>query len=67
MGGNCSIDAYIRTDQSNLGDIIEIPITTCGGITVSGQGNYDPANNRITFQLNYTTQNGSFQCTQTFY
>ena len=67
LGGNCTVYANIRTDYSNQGNIVEINSQSCGGITVSGQGTYDVNYNRITFQLNYTYNFNSYQCTQTFY
>ena len=67
LGGNCTAYAYIRTDQSNQGNIIDIPSQNCGGITVSGQGTYYSNNHRIIFQLNYTFNFASYSCTHTFY
>jgi len=68
LGSMCTpVYAYIRTDQSNQGNILEINAQNCGGITVSGQGTYNPSLNRITFELNYTFNGGSYQCTHTYY
>ena len=68
LGGYCGqVIGYIRTDQSNLGNIVEIQTQSCGGITLSGQGIYDVNYHRITFQLNYTFNGGSYQCTHTYY
>lgn len=67
LGGYCGqVIAYIRTDQSNQGNIVEIPTQSCGSITLNGQGTYDLNYHRITFQLNYTFP-GNYQCTHTFY
>jgi len=65
--GNGTVYATIRTDQSNKGNIVEINSQSCGGIMVSGQGIWDVNYNRITFQLNYTYNFNSYQCTHTFY
>lgn len=67
LGGNCTISANIRTDQSNQGNIVEILTQSCGGITVSGQGVYNVNNHTIKFDLNYTFNGTSYQCTHTFY
>jgi hypothetical protein len=68
MGGYCGqVIGYIRTDQSNQGNIIEIQTQSCGSLTLNGQGTWDPNYHRITFQLNYTFNGLSYQCTQTFY
>jgi len=68
LGGYCGeVIGYIRTDQTNQGNIIEINTQSCGGITLSGQGTWDPNYHRITFQLNYTLNGGSYQCTHTYY
>jgi hypothetical protein len=68
LGGQCTIYAYIRTDGTNQGNIIEINQQNCGAYTVSGQGIYDPNYRRITFNLTYGYSNGgSYQCTHTFY
>ncbi len=68
MQSQCTIDAYIRTDNSNQGNIIEINQQNCGAYTVSGQGVYDVNLRRITFNLTYGFSNGgSYQCTHTFY
>ncbi len=67
LGGQCTVYAYIRTDGSNQGNIVEINTQTCGGITISGQGIYDPNYRRVTFNLNYTFGGGNYQCTHTFY
>jgi hypothetical protein len=67
LGGNCSATAYIRTDQSNQGNIIEIPSQSCNGIQLSGQGTYYASNNNIVFQLTYTFNGASYDCTHTFY
>lgn len=67
FNGNCNAIAYIRTDQSNQGNILEIPTQNCGGITVSGQGTYRTSNfAEIILELNYTWNGNSFQCTHTF-
>lgn len=68
LGNNCNpLIATIRTDYNNLGNILEIPTQSCGGITVSGQGTYytNPYVN-IVFQLNYSYNGGNYQCTETF-
>ena len=66
--GSYNVTAYIRTDQSNTGNIIEIPHQNYDGSnTVSGDGTYNTANNRIIFNLNYTYSGISYQCTHTFY
>lgn len=65
--GNGTVTAYIRTDQSNQGNIVEINTQSCGGITVSGQGTYDVTNSRITFQISYTLNGATYNCTHTFY
>ena len=67
LGGSGTVYATIRTDQNNQGNIVEINSQNCGGIVVSGQGTYDVNYNRITFQLNYTYNFTSYQCTHTFY
>ncbi len=67
LGGLCTVYAYIRTDQSNQGNIVEINTQNCGGITISGQGIWDVNYSRITFELNYTFNGGSYQCTHTYY
>lgn len=67
LGGMCTVYAYIRTDYNNQGNIIEINSQNCGGITISGQGTYNPSLNRITFNLNYTFNGGTYQCTHTYY
>ena len=68
LGNSCSpMIATIRTDYNNMGNILEIPTQNCGGITVSGQATYaaNPYVN-IVFQLNYTYNGASYQCTETF-
>src|ERR1043165_6255319 len=67
LGGNGTVTGVIRTDQSNQGNIVEINNQNCGGILVNGQGTWDPSYHRITFQLNYTYNFTSYQCTHTFY
>ena len=68
MGGYCGqVIGYIRTDQSNQGNIVEIQTQSCGALTLSGQGTYDVNYHRITFQLNYTWNGGTYQCTHTLY
>ena len=67
LGGNCSVTANIRTDQSNQGNIVEILTQSCGGITVSGQGIYSVTNHTIKFDLNYTLNGTSYQCSHTYY
>jgi hypothetical protein len=62
-----SLLAVIRTDQSNQGNFLEVATQNLGGITVSGQGYFDSANNRLRLELNYTYNFNSFQCTQMFY
>jgi hypothetical protein len=59
--------AKIHTDQSNLGNIIEIPYQSQGGLTFQGDGSFDQYNNRMTLNLSYTYNGASYQCTHTFY
>lgn len=68
LGSNCSVlTAIIHTDGSNQGNILEIPTQNCGGITVSGQAAYySTPYVKIVFQLNYTFNGGTYQCTETF-
>lgn len=65
--GMTSATGYIYTDGNNQGNIIEIPQQSQGGLTFSGQGTYDPINNRMSINFNYTYNFGSYQCTHTFY
>ncbi|HLP50464.1 MAG TPA: hypothetical protein VK154_06235 [Chitinophagales bacterium] len=63
MGGYCSsVTAFIRTDTNNEGNIIEINEQSCGGSSVYGQGTYDKANRRVTFQLYYNFSGQTYQC-----
>lgn len=56
------ISVFIRTDQSNQGNLLEIPEQRYDGTnTVYGQGTYN-YNNRITLQLTYTFNGASYQC-----
>lgn len=65
--GMTSAIAYVYTDASNQGNVIEVPMQSQGGLTFSGQGTFDPINYRITINFNYTYNFSSYQCTHTFY
>jgi hypothetical protein len=66
MGGNCfDIGAYIRTDNNNKGNIIEIPEQTCGGSSIYGQGTFNELNGTLNLQLYYNVNGITYQCTTT--
>jgi hypothetical protein len=65
--GYTNATGIIHTDQSNQGNYIEIPYQTQGALSFSGQGTFDPYTNRMSLDLNYTYNGGSYQCTHTFY
>ena len=68
MGNNCyNIIAIIRTDNNNMGNILEIPQQNCGASTISGQGTYDAVNRRVNLQLYYNDGFSSYQCNTTLY
>lgn len=66
FGQGAQATAYIFTDQSNTGNYFEINSQSQGGIQFSGNGTYDVVLNRITLNLNYTWNFGSYSCTHTF-
>lgn len=58
--------ANIRTDQSNQGNIIEIPTQTQGSLTVQGEGTFNSVNNNMSINFNYTYNGTTYQCTHQF-
>ncbi|MBK7147573.1 MAG: hypothetical protein IPH78_01820 [Bacteroidetes bacterium] len=67
FGQGIQAGAIIRTDQSNQGNYLEIPQQSQGALTFSGQGTFNQSLNRMTLQLNYNFNFGSYQCEHTFY
>ena len=60
--------ANIRTDPSNQGNLIEIPYQNQGGISLQGEGTYNPYGNpQMSINFSYTYNGGSYQCTHQFY
>ncbi len=65
-----TIYAQIQTDNNNLGTIVVIPNQNLGGSSgsfVTGQGNFDVANNRMTLNLEYYINFENKACTHTFF
>jgi hypothetical protein len=67
LGAGIIIQGIIRTDQANRGNSIEIPRQNSAGVQVEGFGTLNPANGRITFELNYNYGGVNYSCIQTFY
>lgn len=67
FGQGVQAGAIIHTDQSNQGNYLEIPQQSQGALTFSGQGTFNQSLNRMTLQLNYNFNFGSYQCEHTFY
>ncbi len=67
FGQGVQAAAIIRTDQSNQGNFLEIPQQSQGALTFSGQGTFNPVNNRMTLQLTYSFNFGNYQCEHTFF
>lgn len=61
------VSAIIRTDKANRGNSLEIPQQNAGGISVYGIGTINPANGRITMNMEYTVGSMNYACTHVFY
>lgn len=67
LGYGYQITAYLKGDANKTGNYIYIPEQPIGGSgSVQGEGYFEPAVNRITFNINYTFNLQSNSCTQTF-
>lgn len=67
LGQGIQATAVIRTDQTNQGNLLQIPTQNWGSTSFSGQGFYNPATQRITFQMTYNFNFTSYQCEHIFY
>lgn len=61
------VAVFIRTDKANRGNTLEIPQQNVGGVRVYGIGTYNPANGRITMNVEYTVGSINYACTHLFY
>jgi hypothetical protein len=61
------VAVFIRTDKANRGNTLEIPQQNVGGVRVYGIGTYNPANGRITMNVEYTVGSINYACTHVFY
>ncbi len=68
LGQGYEVVAYLKGDANKTGDYLYIPEQSYSGSgSVQGEGYYNPATYRISFNLNYTYGLGaSNSCTQTF-
>lgn len=57
----------IFTDRSNEGNLIQFANQQVGSLTVDGQGFFDPVNNRISIDIQYSDFGSSGFCTLTYF